>query len=105
MALAEVCGVRNFEPGEIVLRPEVLLKRLLIRIEGSLEDRQGKSAGDLLGIQSLLFDRAPDREILAGKSGARCLLLDKGHFFRTMYELPEIAQGIVALQPKQEVRT
>ena len=102
-ALAEVCTVRNYEPNELVLEAGRSMKRLLICLEGGFRDASGKSPGTILGIQSLLFDRELAESIVTADSGATCLLLEKGYFFRTMYELPEISQGIVALQARQEV--
>ncbi|MEQ8351742.1 MAG: hypothetical protein RH862_09680 [Leptospiraceae bacterium] len=104
-ALAEVCIVRSYEPNELVLEAGRSMKRLLICLNGGFRDASGKSPGLILGIQSLLFDHELGESIYAADKGATCLLLEKGYFFRTMYELPEIAQGIVALQARQEVRS
>ncbi|MCB1169716.1 MAG: hypothetical protein KDK25_05250 [Leptospiraceae bacterium] len=104
-ALAEVCIPRQFEPGELVVDSGRTLKRLLILLDGEFLQNQVSLPNRILGIPSLLFDSVESSAIVAGPAGARCLGLEKGHFFRTMYELPEIAQGIVALQAHREVRS
>ncbi|MCB1138455.1 MAG: hypothetical protein KDK23_06835 [Leptospiraceae bacterium] len=104
-ALAEVCLPRQFEPGELVVDSGRTVKRLLILLDGEFLQDNKKLPHRILGIQSLLFDSVESSSIVAGAAGARCLGLEKGQFFRTIYELPEIAQGIVALQAHREVRS
>lgn len=104
-ALAEVCSVRHYEPGETVLEADRNVKRLLVCVRGDFMRNQVRLADRILGVQSLLFDGTQKESIQAGPEGVTCLALEKGHFFRSMYELPEVAQGMVALQARQEVST
>ncbi|MCB1165144.1 MAG: hypothetical protein KDK37_07245 [Leptospiraceae bacterium] len=103
-ALANVCTERQYAPSEPLVVAGQIMKRFVICVQGGFVDESGPDSRRLFGAHSLLFDQEQDRSLTAGPQGALCLVMQKGHFFRTMYELPEVSEGIVALEASRRQR-
>jgi hypothetical protein len=56
----------------------------------------------LLGVPSLLFDLPVHRRLEASaESGARCLLLNKGHFYAIVSQCPSLVISLRSLPREQ----
>ena len=94
-AIARVAVHRQFAAGVTAYAADAVLKELVVVVRGELEDRQGLPVPAVLGVASLLKDRAAGAELYAGVDGADCLLISKGHFFTVIHQCPEIVRALV----------
>lgn len=85
--VARACQVRDYGSGEQVASADRPLQHLHVIAEGSVE-REGARLPRVFGEASLLLGRVPGAPLIAGSSGARCLLLARGHFFTLVNECP-----------------
>ncbi len=94
--VAEIAKMKRYKPGEVVSSAGSSLQKLFVVFEGSIHSVEGKAAPRVFGVPSLLFDLPVSEQLIASQeSGATCLLIKKGHFFRILNEMPEFAAGFL----------
>lgn len=97
LALTDAARTRVYRPGERVAPAGQPLRRLVVVLDGSVSGARGRETAPVLGVRSLLFDAAPAEDLIASpESGATCLLISRGHFFRLLNEFPEVSVGLAA---------
>lgn len=88
-------GVRQFAPGQIVLRQGEVAETLLARIEGELVGASGRAAPPLFDAPGLLFGLAVREEYRAGPAGLTALAIAKPHVFTIAREFPEFIVSLI----------
>ncbi|MBT5903190.1 MAG: hypothetical protein HOH58_13880 [Opitutaceae bacterium] len=91
---AKVLVVRKFAPGALVLGSGEPFRRLLIKLDGSWLVDKAELPG-VLGVESLLSGVEGPGEIVAGPTGARCLMMTRGHFFTFINECPSLLLSLL----------
>ncbi len=97
LLIAEVSRLRVYAPGAVICRPEDVTIRFYLPFEGNTEFADGRSTPAVFDLPSLVFDQPLSQTIRAGRHGASCLTIEKGHFFTLMAECPTILVNIMRL--------
>jgi len=96
--IAETAVERHYEAGRCIASRNKPARALIITFEGSLIDNNGNKLPDILPAEALLTGAPLPYDIFAAKpEGAKCLLINKGHFFTILYECPALAMGFVEI--------
>jgi signal-transduction protein with cAMP-binding, CBS, and nucleotidyltransferase domain len=85
-AIAEVLTERRFGANEAIVGGDEVLQRLYFVFEGTVVTADGREMPSFFGLSSLLFEKPPGVDLLAGPQGAVCLVLTKAHFYTAAFE-------------------
>lgn len=93
--IADTALPRHFDPGMPLWRAGKPLQYLYVTLEGAVRMKGGDAMNAVFDIDSLLFDRSFERDLVADQEGASCLLINKGHFYTMLYECTGLASTIL----------
>src|SRR3989339_246831 len=80
--IAESAVERHYEAGRCIAAMNKPARALIVTLKGSLTDDKGKKLPDILPAEALLTGTPLPYDIFASNpDGAKCLLINKGHFF------------------------
>jgi CRP-like cAMP-binding protein len=96
--IASAATEHSYEPGEQVCSAGRTLNNLFVVIDGAVHDSAGREVFPLIGVPSLLFDYPVHSRLTASTdAGARCLVLNKGHFFAIVNQCPSLVISLRSL--------
>ena len=75
------------------------LRRLYVVIEGTIVAADGRYLPAIMGSASMLFNLPVATDLIADrKTGAKCLLLDRSHFFTIAHQCPSFIRHLAQEQ-------
>ncbi|NNE92409.1 MAG: hypothetical protein HKN23_12235 [Verrucomicrobiales bacterium] len=91
LLVANVALVRKYNSESPVLEKGADLNRLIVVVEGSIHPiHTPEKAREVIGIEPLVMEEEIGVDLVAGKSGAVCLNISKGHLFTIINEFPSL---------------
>lgn len=88
--IAEIVRERRYTAGRMLTGGENPLRNLYITVDGSVFHSDGSKVPPVIGMASLLFNRATGPLKSSPDKGARCLVISKGQFFTIINECPNL---------------
>lgn len=99
LVVAEASFISEFAPGAIITTRGSVPSFVLLVEKGSVSGDFPSPFEGLAGIESILDEKPLNEDLKASEiDGARCLVIQKEHFFTMIHECPGILAGLIESQ-------